>query len=373
MTDIGNNHCFSEDDTYEEEEEEEEQDSAPRNIAQFSEDRLPTSPSENFWSQTISPILERRMNKYIYKDGKRCLIENTNDGALHYVHCLSRRLDPGRINDLEFAWVSAKFKSLWEDYKWILVPGDHILERYLIARQNNESFPDIGEGPYKYRLFTDPDMKSVAIHRQINFPDKETEGLKSDHFLFSAFPFHNLGILTSHIHPKYAICHIVARPLMLTNILMFQYGQADPTALHIIRQCMRVVAIWSPHLKDVASNDSGFLISQIHPDDIYSETSDRTANCRLRPHWSDNRLTEEQVDGYVYVKEDGVVRFKHKEDVLHLLAAKKLRIFDEKMFVHQTTKIRWKTIQSWRSSVSGKPEEQEQIDDSDTNSEHSKE
>ncbi|GJJ11813.1 hypothetical protein Clacol_006051 [Clathrus columnatus] len=329
MTQIESDDCFSED-TYEEQEE---QYSAPRsnNITRFSKHRLPTSPSERFWSQIISPTLERRMNKHVYKDGKRCLIENTNNGALHYVHCLSRQLDPRRINDLEFAWMSTKFKALWEDYKLILVPEDCILECYHMAGENDEIFPDI-----------------------------DSESLKPNHFLFSTFPFQNLGILTSHIHPKYAICHIVARSMMSTNMLMFQYGRTDPTALALIHQCIWIIASWSPYGEDVASNDNWFLESQVNPDNVYSETSDRTTNCRLRPHWSDECLIEER--GYVYVKEEnGVVRLKHKEDAPHLLTAKKLRRFEEKMFVHQTAKTRWEAIELWRSTVSGKPEEQELI------------
>ncbi|GJJ11818.1 hypothetical protein Clacol_006056 [Clathrus columnatus] len=317
-----------------------------------------TSASETFWSQIISPTLERRMNKNVYKDGKRCLIENTlDDGSLHYVHCLSRRLGPQRA-------MGAKFKASWEDYTWLLLPEDHILDRYYKAAKKRKEFPDIGEGPYKYRFVVHPGMKNLPIHRQTVFPDVETESLKAEHFAFFSFPFKNLGTLTSHVHPKYVICHIGARSILLTNLLIMKYTLADPDSLDPLIKCMNIVSKWNPHKEDIASKHPGFLKNQIDSNDVISETSDRTANCRLQPYMCDRRLIEEW--GYVYVKEEDGVKLKYKEDAPHLLTARKLRLFEEQMFVHETAKTRWKAIELWKSTVSGDPEEQGQIDDYDS-------
>ncbi|GJJ11826.1 hypothetical protein Clacol_006064 [Clathrus columnatus] len=340
--------------------------------APFSESAIKTSPSEIFWSQTISPTLERRMDKNVYKDGRYCLIENTlNDESLQY------------INELEFAWgmkrgtlnldtrsnvfcLSAKFGALWENYKWILLPEDHILDCYYTAATKDQDFPDIGEGPYKYRLVAHPDMKSVAIHRQTTFPDKGSECLKPEHFMFSIFPFKNLGTLTSHVHPKFAICHVAARTHPLTTLLMFEFTRSDRDVLlaPIIR-CIKIVAIWSPPLDGMCSDSKykAFCKTAIDPSNTCSETSDRTANCRLRPHMSDNRLIKKW--GYVYVEEeDGAVRLQQKEDAPHLLTANKLRIFEKQINARQPVKKKWKAIQSWRSSISGNPEEEGQVGDS---------
>ncbi|GJJ11849.1 hypothetical protein Clacol_006087 [Clathrus columnatus] len=337
-----------------------------------------STPSERFWSQTISHSLERRMNKHVYKSGKRCLVENTlDDGSLQYVHCLSRRLDSRRINDLEFSWgmkrgtlnldtrsnvfcVSTKFKRLWEKSKWILIPEDHILEHYYTEAKNGQKFPDIGEGPYKYRFFGQSDMKSVAIHRQIKFPDKKTDHLQAEHFMFSSFPFKNLGTLTSHIHPKFVLCHIGARSTAMAGNLLIQYSTADQSLLDLITRCQRVVSQWSPWVDDVASNDSGFIESQIDSNDILSETSDKTANCRLYPFMNNNRLTRKE--GYVYVKGKNGVKVKHKDDdVPYLFTAKKLGIFEEQMKPCRqsgSAKRKWEAIDCWRSTISVDPPEQ---------------
>ncbi|GJJ11844.1 hypothetical protein Clacol_006082 [Clathrus columnatus] len=345
-----------------------------------SESAIKTSPSEILWSQTISPTLERRMNKNVYKDGRRCLIENTlNDESLQYVHCLSRRLESRRasINDLEFSWgmkrgtlnldtrlnvfcLSAKFSALWEDYKWILLPEDHILDCYYTAATKGQKFPDIGKGPYKYRFVAHPDMKSVAIHRQIIIPDKGSEDLRPEHFMFSSFPFKNLGTLTSHVHPKFAICHVASRKPPLTTSLMFEFTQNDrDVMLAPIIRCIKIVAMWNPSLYEESPNlkFKAFFKTVIDPDDARSETSDRTAVCRLRSHMSDNRLIKEY--GYVYVEEeDGAVRLNYKEDAPHLLTTNKLRIFEKQMNSRQPGKRKWKGIQSWRSTISGEPEGQ---------------
>ncbi|GJJ11816.1 hypothetical protein Clacol_006054 [Clathrus columnatus] len=302
-----------------------------------------TSASERFWSQIISPTLERRMNK--------------------------------NLNNLEFAWamkrgtlnldtrsnvfcLGAKFKTLWEDDKWLLVPEDHILDCYYSLAKKGEKLPDIGEGPYKYQFFVHLEMKSIPLHRQIVFPDVDNESLKAEHFAFFSFPFKDVGTLTSHVHPKYVICHIGARTIPSTNMLMIDYTNSltDLDALKSIIKCIDIVSIWSPDEEDVASKHPAFFKSQIGPNDVLSKTSDQTGNRRLQPYMCDRRLIEEW--GYVYVKEEDSIKLKYKEDAPHLLTAKKLRLFEERMFVHQTPK----TIQSWRSTVSGDPEEQGQID-----------
>ncbi|GJJ11800.1 hypothetical protein Clacol_006038 [Clathrus columnatus] len=40
--------------------------------------------------------------------------------------------------------VGAKFKALWEDDKWILLPEDHVLDRYYKATKKGRKLPDVG-------------------------------------------------------------------------------------------------------------------------------------------------------------------------------------------------------------------------------------
>ncbi|GJJ11825.1 hypothetical protein Clacol_006063 [Clathrus columnatus] len=276
------------------------------------------------------------------------------------------------INNLEFSWgmkrgtlnldtrlnvfcLSAKFSALWEDYKWILLPEDHILDRYYTAATKGQKFPDI-DVSFRNPSYCD----RIAIHRQIIFPDKESEGLKPEHFMFSSFPFKNLGTLTSHVRPKFAICHVASRTPPLTTSLMFEFTQSDQDVmLAPIIRCIKIVAMRNPSLYEESPNVKykAFCKTAIDPNDDCSETSDRTAVCRLHPHMSDNRLIKEY--GYVYVEEeDGVVRLNYKEDAPHLLTANKLRIFEKQMNSRQPGKRKWKAIQSWRSTVSGEPERQ---------------
>ncbi|GJJ11852.1 hypothetical protein Clacol_006090 [Clathrus columnatus] len=210
--------------------------------------------------------------------------------------------------------MGTKFKILWEDDKWLLVPEDHILDCYYSLAKKGKKLPDIGD----------------------------------------------LGTLMSHVHPKYVICHIGARTIPSTNMLMIDYTNSltDLDALKLITKCIDIVSIWSLDEEDVASKHPAFLRSQINPNDVLSETSDQTANYRLQPYMCNRHLIEEW--GYVYVKEG--IKLKYKEDAPHLLTAKKLRLFQEGMFVHQTLKTRWKTIQLWRSTISGDLEEQGQAD-----------
>ncbi|GJJ11845.1 hypothetical protein Clacol_006083 [Clathrus columnatus] len=342
---------------------------------EFSESIPSTSPSEKHWSQLIHHDLVLRMNRHVYKTDRRCLVENTvEENAVSYVLCLSRRLEPRRVDALEFAWgmqcgtlnlntrmnvfsLSPNFKKYWERFKWFLLPEDDIIRRLYDAAINDREFPDIGEGPYNYHFVAHSDMKFVPIHRQTVFPDPKTEELKPDHFMFSTYPFENLGTLTCHLHPKFVVCRIGWMVAKADATFLSQYADAHPSLLQPITMILRICNKWTRLLDKKDSKHLSFFQNKIDPDDIISENWTRTGNGRVKPPRMSRKRPKKSQNG---------VKRKRKGSPPHFIPTKKLRMLEEQMspsYVAEKTE----DILSWKSVVSGEHDNQNQSNDTTDN------
>ncbi|GJJ11819.1 hypothetical protein Clacol_006057 [Clathrus columnatus] len=292
-----------------------------------------TTLSEKCWSQKIHPRLPARMANTVYDACSRCLIDNTvNDSALTYLYCLSRRLEPRRVNALEFAWGMQRGTL-------------NLNTRFnvLCAAMNNKDFPDVGDGTHNYRFIPHPDMKAVAIHRQIAFFDEESEEeLKPEHFIFSSYPFENLGTLTCHLHPKFVICHIGWMAARAGNEVLSKYTTAHPSLLEPIIMCLQICNKWNRLLDKTNPKHLLFLKNKINPGDVITENCDRTGNERLRPHISQKNVKKHQT---------GVKR-KRKSGPPHFVPTNRLRMLEEQISPAHAAQRKWEDILFWRSTIS---------------------
>ncbi|GJJ11823.1 hypothetical protein Clacol_006061 [Clathrus columnatus] len=333
-----------------------EQDSDAR-FDECSESIASTSPSEKHWSQLIHHDLVLRMNRHVYKTDRRCLVENTvEENAVSYVLCLSRRLEPRRVDALEFAW-GMQCGTLNLNTRMNVFSQDDIIRRFYDAAINDQEFPDIGEGPYNYHFVAHPDMKFVPIHRQTVFPDPKTEELKPDHFMFSTYPFQNLGTLTCHLHPKFVICRIGWMVARADATFLSRYADAHPSLLQPITMILRICNKWTRLLDKKNPKHLSFFQNKIDPDDIISENWTRTGNGRVKqPRMSQKHLKKRQ---------NGVKR-KRKGSPPHFIPTKKLRMLEEQMSPSHVER-KTEDILSWRSVVSDENDNQNQSNDAADN------
>ncbi|GJJ11814.1 hypothetical protein Clacol_006052 [Clathrus columnatus] len=191
---------------------------------------------------------------------------------------------------------------------------------------NDQKFPDIDEGPYNYRFIPHPDMKLIAIHHQIAFPDTETEELKPDHFMFCSYPFENIGWIAAKAN----------------DIFLSKYADAHPGLLKSITMILQICNKWTCPLDKNDPKHLSFLQNKINPDDIISENFSRTENGRLKPHLSENH----------FKKRRNGVKCKQKGSTSNFVSTKKLRILGEQISSDHAIEQKLGNILSWRSNVS---------------------
>ncbi|PPQ72838.1 hypothetical protein CVT24_012884 [Panaeolus cyanescens] len=117
----------------------------------------------------------------------------------------SLNLDTGR----NVLFLSATMYSLYVNKKWVLVPTEEDVFRFLDIRDDTihprSAFIDLKENSYSYTFVPLQDMEDVYITRQSFDVDGISNGVAVHEFPFEDFP-----IVDSHINPKFAILHLGA-------------------------------------------------------------------------------------------------------------------------------------------------------------------
>ncbi|PPQ72835.1 hypothetical protein CVT24_012881 [Panaeolus cyanescens] len=157
----------------------------------------------------------------------RCLVENSSSaGAMVAGHVFNRDFasaKPSIIDSLEWSWkmkrgtlnldtrrniifrpVSPSLNTLFQDNKWGLLPVEkdvyYFYDEWRVIPHRRDTFVDLEEETYTYTLLPLRDMEDVYIPRQAS------DGSVKIH----EYPYEDFPVITSHIHPRFAILHLGA-------------------------------------------------------------------------------------------------------------------------------------------------------------------
>ncbi|KAF9037585.1 hypothetical protein BJ165DRAFT_1597308 [Panaeolus papilionaceus] len=207
---------------------------------------------------------------------RRCLIENCSKAqGVQMVHVLERdaSLTSHIINGLEWYWrmeqgtlnldtrsniffVGASLHQLYVDKKWVLLPEREVVFQYFDDTRHRfpvlrSDFRHVEGDTFRYILVPMQDMQDIYISRQSMEENNSTEGITIHEYPFEDFP-----IVTSHIHPKYAILH-AGRTLRKGN-LGVQQKSALKERFPWLQQVERLYLAWTAFLPLDAEKDSIF-------------------------------------------------------------------------------------------------------------------
>ncbi|KII86406.1 hypothetical protein PLICRDRAFT_177953 [Plicaturopsis crispa FD-325 SS-3] len=157
----------------------------------------------------------------------RCLLTNT-DSDIQLAYCIPRDLDPSKLDNLESAWnlnhgslntdsrynifpVTRALGRLFDAGDWILVPTAQTVETYYADEMIpvGADFPQVANGIFEYTLLSRRSMEGTTIHRSST---KRSTGDQSlplfEETAAHSYPFATLGIVRSHLHPRFVICDL---------------------------------------------------------------------------------------------------------------------------------------------------------------------
>ncbi|KDQ24843.1 hypothetical protein PLEOSDRAFT_161125 [Pleurotus ostreatus PC15] len=225
----------------------------------------------------------------------RCLLQNLGpESGIQYVHVVPRALaqDDELMNKLEWYWgmarrtidldtcynmfpCGAQFHISHDALRWGLLPSDDIVAQYhdSLTRVHSEfyaertNFPNIPDGNFSYRFLPLRDMEVVPIIR-LRMPTPGNSLGPSD-TVTHYFPFDTMPILTSHIHPKFAIFELGRQISAFPIDVKIKLINTTP----ILCSILDIFRAWSE------SPPAGFLADTAfnpHPDD---EDDDEDEDC----------------------------------------------------------------------------------------------
>ncbi|KAF8900751.1 hypothetical protein CPB84DRAFT_1847196 [Gymnopilus junonius] len=248
----------------------------------------------------ISDGLKRRIIEATFDlSANRCLITNARE-AVRYCHALSRMTPEHIIARLEYSWgiqygqmnvdsslnvfylTSELHRSFHRGF-WILMPEDirflDIYENHTIRGLHGNNFWSYCRqaGPYKYRLLASSYLSSETLTHHF-MHNAQTGGNTRMQY---EYPFHNFPVLTSHVHPRFAICH--AGHVLSKRWPDFMSPHLGTRAQRTIMVILRIYKLWTTRIPQNAGNWFLQRISstgQFQLEDGDSETSDRTRTRR---------------------------------------------------------------------------------------------
>ncbi|KAF8151610.1 hypothetical protein B0H34DRAFT_810645 [Crassisporium funariophilum] len=157
----------------------------------------------------------------------RCVVKNSPaEYGVQYAHILRRAAQDNELTKLEYSWgmkygtlhvdsrynvmrLEAVLHHLFDNNQWLLLPELHIIKIYLTASMQRpiKNFKNlVPAGPYNYKLVATDKLKGYKLDCYNGAPTCNTQA-EPNHFAPYYFPFDNLPMITSHIHPRFVICN----------------------------------------------------------------------------------------------------------------------------------------------------------------------
>lgn len=239
----------------------------------------------------------------------RCLVENcVETRAVDFAHCFPRRMSFKRImmDNIEWHWnmrrntlnldtrrnifrAGAAIHRLFDNHSWLLIPEEAIVQIYHNTLTfdkgkwitNRALFPDIPDRDkpeyFEYKLVPTLQMDEIALHRQA---DPSGRRPTSNDFATYVYPFSNLPLLRSHIHPKYVILEM-GRKLKVSYPTLNSLVESYP----ILTRILNIYTAWVTKLPSHAFQDKSFKSKKNSGNDNDQDDhleDGRTAPRRLR-------------------------------------------------------------------------------------------
>ncbi|KII94190.1 hypothetical protein PLICRDRAFT_50173 [Plicaturopsis crispa FD-325 SS-3] len=164
----------------------------------------------------VPPSVVARLRR-LDADGLRCLVTNKSVD-LDFAYCVPRDLDPSILARLEYSWnlepqtlntdtrynvfpLDRQLHRLFNSNDWFLFPSEDVIRFYLKDRKMpiGTDFPLVPNGLFEYTLIAKTTMEQRTILRA------QRGAAASDQAIVHKYPFQTLGVLKSHIHPRFAI------------------------------------------------------------------------------------------------------------------------------------------------------------------------
>ncbi|KAF9037576.1 hypothetical protein BJ165DRAFT_562520 [Panaeolus papilionaceus] len=171
-------------------------------------------------------------------------------------------------------FLGASMHQLFRDMKWVLLPESDVVVRYydddfLLDR---EDLPKIEGDVFKYIFVPIRDMEDIYVTRSSS---EEEDG----RITVYQYPLDNFPMITSHIHPKYAIFHAgeaisryLDRPRKISLIQRYPW----------VQQVERLYRTWAGCLPAESKDDAIYnAIGSVMSHD--SRSLDHTPLLRIRP------------------------------------------------------------------------------------------
>ncbi|PPQ82079.1 hypothetical protein CVT24_012307 [Panaeolus cyanescens] len=204
---------------------------------------------------------------------QRCLIENcSNERAVELAHAFDREfsLDEGLLAGLEWHWglkigtlnldthrniffLGASLYKLYRQNKWVLLPEDDVLDRYVYANGRavvREDFPVFQEKTFKYRFVPLFDMEDIYVARQSSDSLSQVD--------IHEYPFDTMPLLTSHVHPTFVLMHtssVIHSQLILPPGALAIFSKRFP----VVRRLKTLYSAWTSILPTRADSDPTYL------------------------------------------------------------------------------------------------------------------
>ncbi|KAL0957225.1 hypothetical protein HGRIS_001039 [Hohenbuehelia grisea] len=240
---------------------------------------LEDTPSSR--STSRRPDCSKRVNK-VCPHGNRCLISSCDPrNGVQYVHLVPRALwqeDP-LMTKLEWYWgmtrgtlnldtrynvfpCASQLHGILDVSGWGLLPPDDVVNQYHERLTKVHSYyfadrfkrPNIPNNHFSYRFLPLRDMEPVSITRQIRIPTVIGPPLRPTDFIVHVFPFDDIPVLKSHIHPKFAIFQLGRQISGLAADKKASLLNANP----ILCSVLDLHKAWSESLPAGADEDSEF-------------------------------------------------------------------------------------------------------------------
>ncbi|GJJ05926.1 hypothetical protein Clacol_000113 [Clathrus columnatus] len=247
-----------------------------------------------------SPKTETK-RRGILPNQRHCLIENCSSSrAVEYCHYVPKSFafKDELMSNIEWHWnmkyynlnlnsshnifcgkrVGVALRRLFNKHDYLLLPETDIIDRY----HNTLTFDGIA-WVAKRELFPIIPMTKIAIHRQNRIPPPGTVLGPTD-FITHVFPFVNLPLFQSHLHPRFVI--LEAGRKMVTE----PQTQNAITAHPILAKVLQLYLAWTCAPPPEAKIDESYHRLSGDDDSKCSNDDDTDTNAgRLQSGWKRKR------------------------------------------------------------------------------------
>ncbi|PPQ74142.1 hypothetical protein CVT24_012835 [Panaeolus cyanescens] len=185
---------------------------------------------------------------------QRCLIENRyKDTTVELAHVLDRQFTTEKqiMDSIEWAWglrkgslnldtsrniffLDSSIFELYKTRKWILVPEESVVDRYLNKKNRPLLRPEMQklqfeDTVYKYTFVPVSHMEDIVLARQSTDNPSEV--------ILHEYPFDNMPTLISHVDPKFVI-------LQSGSVLSCSLAPGSGQNLTILQKILRLYMTW---------------------------------------------------------------------------------------------------------------------------------